>query len=73
VYSPTDHLVRGPWGAGIAWQAIRAMEACDGVRNAGRLPVNSQFPRLARQAIDKHIYFAVVSRASAYFFYVRNV
>jgi len=42
---PTD-LAHGPWGAGIAWQARRSScGGCGGVRGAGRLPVNLQFPR----------------------------
>jgi len=35
------------------------------VRSAGRLPANPQLPRPARQAIDKHIHFAIIGRASA--------
>jgi len=35
------------------------------VRDAGRLPANSQVPRPARQAIGRYIHFAVVGRANA--------
>jgi len=41
------------------------MEVCGGVRSAGRLPANPQLPRPAHQTTDRHIYFAVVSRANA--------
>jgi len=41
------------------------MEACGGVRGAGRLPANPQLPRPARQAIGRHIYFAVIGQARA--------
>jgi len=45
--------------------AVRAIEACGSVRGAGRLPANPQLPRHARQAIGRHIHFAVVvSQAS---------
>jgi len=64
VYTPTDRLARGPWGAGIAKRAVRTMEVCGDVRGAGHLPANSQLPRPARQAIGKHIH-AIVGRASA--------
>jgi len=42
VYTPIDHLARGPWGAGIAWQACRAMKACGGERGACQRIPNSQ-------------------------------
>jgi len=41
------------------------MEACGDVRGAEHLPTNPQLPKSARQAISKHIHFAVVSPASA--------
>jgi len=41
------------------------MEASGDVRGAEGLPANPQLPRPARQAIDRHIHFAVVDRASA--------
>ena len=42
------------------------MEACGGARGARHLSANSQLPKSARQAIDRHIHFAVVDRASAH-------
>jgi len=58
--------MRGPWGAGIAWQARRSSYG-DLRRYAGtgRLPANPQLLRTARQAIGRHIHFAVVGPASA--------
>jgi len=41
------------------------MEAYGSVRGAERLPANPQLPRPARQAIGRHIHFAVVDWASA--------
>jgi len=63
VYTPTDRLACGQWGAGIAWQAHRPSYGGCG---AERLPTNSQLsrPTLARQAIGRYIHFAVVDRAS---------
>ena len=63
MYTPTDRLAREPWKRGKP--GVRAMVACDGVRGAGRLPANPQLSRPARQAIGRHIHFAVVGRASA--------
>jgi len=61
----TDRLARGPWGAGIAGQARRLNYGGYGVRGAGRLPANPQLSRLTRQAIGRHVHFAVVDRESA--------
>jgi len=35
VYTPTDRLAHEPWGAGITWQAVGAIEAYGCVRGAG--------------------------------------
>jgi len=45
------------------------MEACGGVRDAGRLLANLQLSRPARQASGRHIH-AVVGRVSARFGYL---
>jgi len=39
---PTDRLARGPWGAGIAWQARRPSYGSGDVRGAVRLSANPQ-------------------------------
>ena len=52
-------------GSGDSKRVVRVMVACSDVRGARRLPANPQLPRPARQAISRHIYFAVVGRASA--------
>ena len=56
-------LARRLWGQ-LGKRAIRAMEACGGVRGTGRLPANPQLPRSARQVISRYRHFAVIDRAS---------
>ena len=62
--TPTDRLARGPWGAGIAWQAHRRSYGSD--RCAARGACQLQLSTLARQAIGRRIHIAIVGRASAH-------
>jgi len=50
VYTPTDRLAHEPWGAGITWQVVGAIEAYGCVRGAGACQpiLNSQDPRAKR-------------------------
>jgi len=49
------------------------MKACGDVCSAGRSPANPQLPKPPHQAIGRHIYFAVIGRASAWFDYSRRM
>jgi len=61
VYTLTDRLARGLWGAWIAWQVRRP--SYGGLRRcAQRGALASQSPTLkVRAPNDRHIYFAVIA------------